>query len=138
MDSGTDWQPRTTTSRSSTSGTSEQARTLDRLAAVAPEVKGVRVTDLRAGDWVIVKTRNSVYSIAVGGDGTYLVAGGWFAAAGAETRPVRILGCTWGGPAILTGMVAAPGMCVEFDNGVRTTRVREVRTIRGQAGADPH
>jgi hypothetical protein len=35
-------------------------------------------------------------------------------------------------------MVAAPGMFVEFDNGVRTTRVREVHVLRGNAGMTPH
>lgn len=107
------------------------ARTLDRLAATAPEIKGVWAASLRAGDWVIVRTKNSVYSLAVNGDGTYAVAGGWFAAAGAESRLVRVVGCTWGGPAILTGMVAAPGMFLEFDNHVRTTRIREVKVVRG-------
>ena len=47
---------------------------------------------------------------------------------------MRVLGCTWGGRAILTEMIAAPGMFIEFDNGVQTTRVREVKVLRG--GAD--
>jgi hypothetical protein len=49
---------------------------------------------------------------------------------GADATSVGVSGCTWGQQAILTGMIAAPGMCVEFDNGVRTTRVREVQLIR--------
>ncbi len=48
-----------------------------------------------------------------------------------ELDGVRVVGCTWGGSAILLRMVAAPGMCIEFDNGVRTTRAREVRVLRG-------
>jgi hypothetical protein len=43
---------------------------------------------------------------------------------------VRILGCTWGGRAILTDMLAAPGMFIEFDNGVQTTRIQHVRLLR--------
>jgi hypothetical protein len=31
-------------------------------------------------------------------------------------------------------MLAAPGMCIEFGNGVRTTRVRDVEVIRDVAG----
>jgi hypothetical protein len=46
---------------------------------------------------------------------------------------VRIRGCTWGGSALFERMIAAPGMCIEFDNGVRTTRAREVRLIHGVA-----
>lgn len=110
--------------------TAGRALTLDRITADAMDVRGVWARDVRAGDWIIVHTRNSVYSLAVLGDGTYAAAGGWFATASAETHPVRVSGCTWGGHAILTGMVAAPGMCIEFANGVRTTRIREVQLIR--------
>lgn len=111
-----------------------QVHTLDGLTADARDVPGVWARDVCAGDWVVVRTRNSVYSLATLGDGRFSVAGGWFAASGADGTPVRVVGCTWGGCAILTGLVAAPGMCVEFDNGVRTTRVRDVRVVRGSAG----
>ncbi len=42
----------------------------------------------------------------------------------------RVIGCTWGGSAVLTRMIAAPGMFLEFDNRVRTTRIKEVRHLR--------
>lgn len=116
----------------------KSARTLDQITADARDIRGVWAKDVHAGDWVLVRTRNSLYSLAAIGDGRFAAAGGWFASAGAETTPVRVNGCTWGGQAILTGMVAAPGMFLEFDNGVRTTRVREVRVIRGEAGNEPH
>lgn len=115
-----------------------RAHTLDRITADARDIHGVWARDVRAGDWVVVHTRNSVYSLSALGDGRFSVAGGWFAAMGADATPVGVAGCTWGGRAILTGMVAAPGMFVEFDNGVRTTRVREVRVLRGTAGVEPH
>jgi hypothetical protein len=110
-------------------------RTLDRIATVARAVDGLWARDVCAGDWVIVRTKNSVYSLSATGDGRFTVFGGWFAAQGEEGLPVRITGCTWGGRAILTGLVAAPGMFIEFDNGVSTTRVRDVRLI--QNGAKP-
>jgi hypothetical protein len=113
-------------------------RTLDRLVAAAARVEGVWEHELRTGDWVIVSTRNSTYTLGVVGDGTYAVSGGWFTANSADAAPVGISGCTWGGCAILIGLVAAPGMHLEFGNGVRTTRIREVRTVRGQAGRRPH
>jgi hypothetical protein len=108
-----------------------QVRTLDRLVDHAHCTGGVREHEIRAGDWVVVRTKNSTYSMAAMGDGRFLVSGGWFRAGGAEQSPVRIVGCTWGGSAIHTRMVAAAGMCLEFDNGVRTTRIREVQLIRG-------
>jgi hypothetical protein len=108
-------------------------RTLDRLTEEALRVEGVWADHVEPGDWVIVHTRNSTYSLAALGDGRFVVGGGWFRAAGMETTAVRVTGCTWGGQAIHTGLVAAPGMCVEFDNGVRTTSIRKVRLIRGEA-----
>ncbi len=107
------------------------ARTIDRLAAVAPELDGVRASDVRPGDWIVVRTKNSTYALSAVGDGTFMVSGGWFAAEHQEPARVRVVGCTWGGSAILLRMIAAPGMCIEFDNGVRTTRAREVRVLRG-------
>jgi hypothetical protein len=104
--------------------------TLDRLVEAASSVQGVRGPDLSAGDWLVVRTKNSVYLLAAQGDGRFSVSGGWFSAHDADTASVGITGCTWGGRAILTGLIAAPGMCIEFDNGVCTTRVRQVQLIR--------
>jgi hypothetical protein len=112
------------------------AHTLERMADRARTIQGVWSSDVKAGDWIIIQTKNSVYSLAAIGDGRFQVAGGWFASHGVDAAHVRILGCTWGGRAILTEMVAAPGMFIEFDNGVQTTRVRDVRVMRG-AGT-PH
>ena len=106
------------------------AHTLERMADNARTIQGVWSTDLKAGDWVIVRTKNSVYSLAALGDGRFQVSGGWFTSHGGYARLVRVLGCTWGGRAILTEMIAAPGMFIEFDNGVQTTRVQHVRVLR--------
>ncbi len=78
----------------------------------------------------MVRTRNSVYGLRVNGDGTFEATGGWFSQNGHAGERLRIAGCTWGGTALLTRTVAAPGMFLEFANGVRTTRIREVRHIR--------
>ncbi len=117
----------------SASGAAQPTRTLDRLTEHARAIGGVSTAAVEAGDWVVVRTRNSVYSMAALGEGRFLVAGGWFATHHRESAPVRVAGCTWGGRAIHTGLVAAPGMFLEFDNGVRTTRIREVRLIRGDS-----
>jgi hypothetical protein len=133
-------------------------QTLDRLASTAEVVEGVRIDDLEPGDWVVVRTRNSTYTLRANADGTFDAEGGWFArqdAAGlpGDNSPVsglpaeasekvgkrrRVMGCTWGGSALLTRMIAAPGMFLEFDNRVRTTRICEVRHLRRKAAATIH
>jgi len=117
------------------SADSQGVRTLSRVASSATAIDGVWARDVQPGDWVVVRTRNSVYSAAAVGDGTYDVAGGWFSGRRANLR-IRIVGCTWGGSAIHTALVAAPGMFLEFDNGVRTTRIQDVRLIRGVSGRE--
>jgi len=126
--------PSITTTIHRVPGSGEAVRTLDRLAQAAEEIDGVWADDVQPGDWVVIHTRNSVYSLAPLGDGRYRAAGGWFRTSGGEGQEVRIAGCTWGGAAIHTRLVAATGMFLEFDNGVRTTRIREVKLIRGDDG----
>jgi hypothetical protein len=113
---------------------SRPTRTLDRIVDTADEIHGVRAEDVRPGDWIVVKTKNSTYSLAPLGEGAYRVSGGWFATNHEEDRNVRITGCTWGGAVIHTRLVAAVGMYLEFDNGVRTTRIRDIKVIRGGDG----
>jgi hypothetical protein len=112
----------------------ESARTLDRIVETAEQIHGIRADDVQPGDWIVVKTRNSTYSLAALGDGVYRATGGWFRSQGDDGRDVRIAGCTWGGAVIHTRLVAATGMFLEFDNGVRTTRIRDVKLIRGGDG----
>jgi hypothetical protein len=110
--------------------TETSVRTLDRLTQDAHAIDGIWVDGLEPGDFIVVRTRNSVYALVVLGDGRYRVTGGWFEATGANGSDVRVAGCTWGGAAIHTKLVAAAGMFLEFDNGVRTTRIRDVRLFR--------
>ena len=122
------------------SGVHRRARPLraipiDALTSVAKTVGGVRRKDLASGDRIIVSTRNSVYSLAARRDGSFEVSGGWFARDGRGPTTVEILGCTAGGHALFTDLIAAPGLYIEFADGVRTTRVRTVRRIRDGEGA---
>ena len=110
--------------------TESSVRTLDRLTQDAHAIDGLWVDVLEPGDFIVVRTRNSVYALVVLGDGRYRVTGGWFEATGANGCDLRVAGCTWGGAAIHTKLVAAAGMFLEFDNGVRTTRIRDVRLFR--------
>lgn len=103
---------------------------LNALAAAARELPGVRRAELSPGDRVVVSTRNSIYSLVACADGEFEVAGGWYARQGACRRKLAVNGCTAGGHALLTELVAAPGLFLEFADGTKTTRIRRVRTLR--------
>jgi len=111
---------------------------LEVLASHAAEVEAVRAGDVQAGDWLIVRTRNSTYTLRANGDGTFDATGGWFSRQEQSGARLRIAGCTWGGSVLLTRILAAPGMFLEFGNHVRTTRISEVRLIRPEPRATVH
>jgi hypothetical protein len=102
---------------------------IDDLAEAAEVVGGVRRQDIEHGDRIIVSTKNSVYSLIARVDGSFEVSGGWFEREGEGTVAVEILGCTAGGHALFTDHIAAPGLFMEFADGLRTTRIRTVRLI---------
>lgn len=103
---------------------------IDDLAAAAGVVGGVKRSELLPGDRVVVSTKNSFYSLIARADGAFDASGGWFERKGSGSVRVEILGCTAGGHAIFTDQVAAPGLFLEFADGLRTTRIRTVRRIR--------
>ena len=108
------------------------------LSASADRLPSIRRHDLRPGDWLIIKTLNSDYSLHVNNDGTFLASGGWFERNAWASRRVRINGCTFGGRAIKTDIVAATGLYLEFDNRVTTTRIRSARTFPSESDARIH
>ena len=110
-------------------------RTLDALVRGLGHIDGVRREDLDPGDRIIVSTRNSIYCIHALEDDLFLVAGGWFDIQGDSPQQIAVNGCTLGGTAILSDLIAAPGLFLEFGNRVKTTRIRKVRLIR-RAGRD--
>jgi hypothetical protein len=112
--------------------------TLDAAVAEARSLREVRKRDLHSGDRVLVTTRNSRYMIWVLGDGHYRVSGGWFDLHGRSPERVGINGCTWGGSAIKSDIVAANGLHLEFGNMVLTTRIREICVIRARAQFVPN
>ena len=105
-------------------------RTLGAIVAQTSGLEAVRKRDLCCGDWVLVTTKNSVYSICVMGGDSYSVSGGWFDREGVSPQKTTINGCTWGGSAIKNDIVAALGLFLEFGNQVLTTRIQHVRVIR--------
>ena len=109
---------------------------IDDLAEAAGIVGGVKRRDLDPGDRVIVSTRNSVYSLTARADGSFDVSGGWFEREWSRSVVAEIQGCTAGGHALFTEHIAAPGLFMEFADGLRTTRIRTVRRIRRDARED--
>ena len=96
---------------------------LDRLDAVCRR-------DLKLGDCARVRTRNSTYSILVLGNDLYSVSGGWFDLKGFSPMTTTIVGCTWGGKAIKSDLIAACGLHLEFGNRVVTTAIQKVDVVR--------
>ena len=122
------------------SGVHRRARPLkaipiDDLAEAAGVVGGVRRQDIERGDRIIVSTKNSVYSLIARADGSFEVSGGWFERQGEGTVTVEILGCTAGGHALFTDHISAPGLFIEFADGLRTTRIKTVRRITVEGAA---
>jgi len=110
-------------------------RTLGAIVEHAQSADLVRKSDLGWGDRVIVRTRNSLYCLHALGDGVFAVSGGWFERNPAQ-KTVTVNGCTYGGRAILAEVVAARGLFLEFGNNVSTTRIRDVRVLKHEAGGD--
>ena len=111
-----------------------RAVTLDNLAEAAELVDAVKRRDLEPGDRLVISTKNSVYSLTARAGGSFDVSGGWFEREGEGTVTVEVLGCTAGGHALFTDHIAAPGLFMEFADGLRTTRIRTVRRIPARGG----
>jgi hypothetical protein len=104
-----------------------QVRTLTAMAEVAGIDGAIRRHELGFGDRLVVKTRNSTYSMIALGDGTFAVSGGWFDHKGLSPATIGVNGCTFGGTAIRHDVVAGRGLFLEFENNVRTTRILGIR-----------
>ena len=109
-------------------------RTVNAILEQAGSSRLARKVDLGRGDYVVVTTENSVYSIEVLEDATYCVRGGWFDRQKLSPVTTSIAGCTWGGSVIKNDIVAACGLHLEFGNRLLTSRIREVLVIRAQSG----
>ena len=106
------------------------ARTLTSIADHAMWDNAVRRVDLTWGDRVIVKTRNSVYTIWALGRDAYAVSGGWFDQQKLSPARLNINGCTYGGSVIRHDVIAGRGLFLEFGNNVVTTRIQDVQVAR--------
>ena len=115
--------------------TAVRARTLNVMARYVERLPLTRKRDLSPGDCVIVSTKNSVYRLHALGGSLFHASGGWFDLNAAPST-VTVTGCTFGGSAICTEIVAANGLFLEFGNQVSTTRIRDVRVLRQSSNPD--
>ena len=105
------------------------ARTLKAITQCVERLPVTRKQDLQPGDCVIVSTKNSVYRLLALGGNLFHASGGWFDRTSSRGT-VSVNGCTLGGSAICTDIVAANGLFLEFGNSVSTTRIQNVRVLR--------
>jgi hypothetical protein len=105
-------------------------RTLDAMVAASDDTPRVSRADVSDGDWLLVRTRNSVYTITVGPGRECLVSGGWFDRRGVAPAHTTVSGCTWGGSVIRVDLIAAVGLCIEFGNRLITTEARRIFHLR--------
>jgi hypothetical protein len=99
---------------------------LEKIVDNALQLDQIPKDGLQAGDMVIIKTRNSDYSIQVLKDGLYQVSGGWFDKKGVSPTNITINGCTWGGKIIKKDIIAALGLCLEFGNRLVTSPIQKI------------
>ncbi len=100
--------------------------TLSSVIRSSNSLNEVRRQDLRPGDYLVVRTCNSVYSLRAGQNGEFRVEGGWFARKKNPPSALSIRGCTWGGSAIKTDLVAACGLRIEFGNRLVTSPIQKI------------
>ncbi len=113
-----------------TTDTTGLERTLEAIVNETGQLKEVRKAELNRGDWVLVTTLNSTYSIRVLEEDLYSISGGWFDREGISPLRTSITGCTWGGSAIKVDIVAACGLHLEFGNRVVTSPIQNVCVMR--------
>ena len=101
-------------------------KSLLELIAAVEALKQVRKIDVRSGDYVIVKTCNSVYILRMVDKNECLASGGWFDKKGVSPVKTKVKGCTWGGTTIKMDIVAACGLCIEFANNITTSEIRMI------------
>ena len=105
---------------------------LNNIVKSSDNLHQIKKADLRPGDELHLKTKNSVYHIMVDSDGEYLVSGGWFDKTSVSPVKAKINGCTWGGSVIKTDIVAAQGLFLEFGNRVVTSSIESIFFLPGR------
>ena len=104
--------------------------TLTSFGEQSAEARSVARQEVLPGDSILVRTKNSVYSMRLKEDGMFCVSGGWFRRKGKEQSPTAVVGCSFGGSMIRIDIVVACGFSIEFSNRVITSPVRSFFVFR--------
>jgi hypothetical protein len=102
---------------------------LNRITETAHLFPHLRKDELFPGDFVVIRTVKSKYTLRVLDGGLYEARGGWFDKRGYAPLQIGISGATWGGSAIMPEVLAACGMRVEFRNRLITSPVQLITVI---------
>lgn len=97
---------------------------LSSFGAKSLSLAALRKADVRPGDCVIVRTRNSLYALRATSNGRFIVSGGWFDRKGKSGLQTGVTGCSLGGSIIKIDIIAACGLCIEFANRLITSPVK--------------
>lgn len=108
------------------------AATLDQITHCAHLYPQVRKDQIARGDWIVIRTVKSVYTLRAIGNGLFEARGGWFNKKGCAPMTVGVAGATWGGSAIMPQVLAACGLRVEFSNRLITSPVRRIEVWPGR------
>jgi hypothetical protein len=104
---------------------------LENIIELSDKLPQLKKSEVYPGDLLFVRTKNSTYKIKVGNNGYYFVSGGWFEKNKLSEVRTKITGCTWGGSAIKTDVVAVCGLYLEFGNKLKTSRIRKIFVLPG-------
>jgi len=105
---------------------------LDGVVQGVDDIQKVPKGSLEPGDYIFVKTNNSLYTICKKEDNLFEVRGGWFDRKGLSPAVVQIRGCTWGGSIINIGIIAARGLLLEFGNNLTTSPISKIVVIKSR------
>ena len=108
------------------------APTLERITYCAPLYPQVGKNQIAPGDWIVIRTVKSVYSLRALGNGLFEARGGWFDKKGFSPMTIGVAGATWGGSAIMPQVLAACGLRVEFSNRLITSPVQTIEVWPGK------
>lgn len=104
---------------------------LENIVELSEKLPQIKKSEVLPGDWIFVKTNNSTYRIKADIDNNYIVSGGWFEKENLSNYKTTIMGCTWGGSAIKTDVVAVLGLSIEFGNRLKTSRIKKIIVLPG-------
>jgi hypothetical protein len=111
---------------------SVKGHSLDKIVEYSNRVRKIYKSDLNQGDFLIIQTLNSIYTILVQEKGYYLVSGGWFAEHGISPSRIKITGCSWGASIININILAACGLCLEFENRLVTSQIKNIGLFKSE------